>query len=142
MTVRRTALVTAATLILFGCTTSEPSRTGPRAGTGWSRAPDMSVYAAMDMAGDIAREQEILCRGRSPASVEERWRYQFGAREDWITAALAARYGDAAVTEARSRVSGRERCTDIPNDDWRRSHARLLRLLELRLYPKDYWPAG
>jgi hypothetical protein len=37
---------------------------------------------------------------------------------------------------------GREPCPTFREDRWHRHHARLLRMLELRLYPKDYWSAG
>ena len=59
---------------LAGC------RSTPPPGTGWSRAPDLSVYSAMLLYADIARQQSILCGGFSTASVEDHWRRDFGRR--------------------------------------------------------------
>lgn len=106
---------------------------------GWSRAPDLSVYAAMTQAGDLAREREILCAGANPAVVADSWQARFGAREAWIGQALAARYGTAAMARARIYPVGRESCPAIPDYRWREAHIELLRLLEVRLYPHDSW---
>ena len=114
----------------------------PKVGTGWSRAPDLSVYEGMRTAGELAREQEIACWGRNPASVERRWRAEFGAREDWIAAALAHRYGTVALAAYQPDSPPREPCPDIINYRWERHYARLLRLLELRLYPRESWSTG
>lgn len=120
-------------LALSGCASTSPR-------SGWSRAPDLAVYAAMDTAGDIAREQEVLCLGRDPGGVNARWQRDFGARRDWIAAALAQRYGADAVRRAESGKTGRPRCETLAIDQpWRRSYERLLKQLELRLYPKDHW---
>ena len=115
---------------------------GSRIGTGWSRAPDLSVYAAMDAAGEMAREQDVLCSGGNPAVVVDRWRARFGAREDWIAAALAARHGRTVVDAAERPAVGRERCPLVSERKWHRHHGRMLKLLELRLYPADHWNSG
>jgi hypothetical protein len=114
----------------------------PTVGTGWSRAPDLSVYGGMRAAGVLAREQEILCWGRNPDSVEVRWRSEFGAREDWIAAALANRYGTGALAAYEPDSPPREPCPEIIDDRWERHYARLLRLLELRLYPRESWSSS
>ena len=74
-----------------GCTTP---------GTGWSRAPDLSVYGAMDQYGAIAREHSVLCGGFSTAAVGEAWREDFGAREAAVTARLVERHGAGDVAAA------------------------------------------
>lgn len=122
-------------VVLAGC-----ASTGT--GTGWSRAPDLSVYGALDQAREVVREQEILCLGRSPAAVDARWRTQFAAREEWIAAALVARHGADTIAEIESRVPPRHRCQTMSDGRWRRHYTRMLRLLELRLYPADYWSAA
>lgn len=132
----RIALLSA--LLLAGCAT-QPHYTTPAVGTGWSRAPDLSVYGALDVAAEVAREQEILCFGRNPAEVDAAWRAEFGARADWIAATMIDRYGADAVALATSQAVGREPCPTIANNEWRRSYARLLRTLELRLYPAGHW---
>ena len=58
---KRIALALAAAALRAGCTTP---------GTGWSRAPDLSVYEAMASYADIAREQAVLCDGSRPGRVE------------------------------------------------------------------------
>jgi hypothetical protein len=130
----------AASLALAGCATATPSV--PAVGTGWSRAPDLSVYSAMQTAGRVAREQDVLCERRNPAEVDDLWRAQFSEREAWIANALEVRYGAAAVRANAGLSVGREPCPTVRNDRWHRHHARLLHLLELRLYPKDHWSAG
>ena len=125
-------------LPLAGCTADRTYSSG-RVGTGWSRAPDLSVYGAMDMAGELARETEIVCRGRNPDAVSQRWQAEFGAREDWIRTALAQRYGAEALAAEERRVPGRSRCTTIDLDEWRSHYANLLRVLELRYYPPGHW---
>lgn len=104
-------------------------------GTGWSRAPDLSVYSAMTTFGDIAREQSTLCAGFRPAGVAEDWRGDFGAREAAVAAALAARHGAAAVSDAEAAAVATRRvaCSDVLSPRWRRHYVRLLRLLEARL---------
>ncbi len=130
----------ATVVTLAGCA-STASPASP-VGTGWSRAPDLSVYAAMQTAGEIAREQDVLCWGRNPAEVDAGWRTRFSEREAWITSALLTRYGSAAVEASGPLRVGRERCPTFDTGKWRRHHADLLRTLELRLYPRDYWSAG
>ena len=126
---RAAAVGLAVAATLAGC------RSTPPPGTGWSRAPDLSVYSAMLLYADIARQQSILCGGFSTASVEDHWRRDFGRRADAVEAGLIARHGAEAVGEA-----GRRR--------WRRGGSsartcrrcagatiihRMLRLLETRL---------
>ena len=127
-----------AALLVTGCATP-PRYTVPAVGTGWSRAPDLSVYGALDVAAEVAREQEVLCYWRNPAEMDARWRAEFGARADWIAAAMIDRYGAEAVAQAIAQPIGREPCPTLANDRWRRSYARLLRTLEIRLYPPGYW---
>lgn len=120
-----------AVLALAGCAAD----TWETPGTGWSRAPDLSVYSAMTVYGGLAREQEILCAGFAPGGVEARWDDDFAAREAAVEAVLAVRHGDAAVAaaEAAARPTRNVDCPDIPDARWRRHYARLLRLLEARL---------
>jgi len=103
-------------------------------GTGWSRASDLSVYAAMNVYADAAREQEMLCAGFAPAGVERHWARDFAAREAAVAAALAMRHGAGAVTAAEAAEAVRRvPCRPLPDGHWRRHYARLLRLLETRL---------
>lgn len=112
-----------------GCAVNSPS--APLAG--WSRAPDLSVYASMDLYGEIARQQASLCGGFTPVTVRDRWARDFGSREAAVTAALAARHGAAAVERAEVDPMRRVRCGDFIDLKWRHQYARLLRLLEMRL---------
>lgn len=116
---------------LAGCAADSRARPG----TGWSRAPDLSVFAAMTTFGGIAREQSVLCGGFATASVERHWREDFGAREAAVTERLAERHGAEAVGEAAASATATRRvdCPDVPSLRWRRHYARLLRLLEARL---------
>ena len=127
----------AAVSLLSACA-SAPRTSYPVTGTGWSRAPDLSVYGALDVAAEVAREQEVLCYGRNPAEMDARWRAEFGARADWIAAAMVERYGRGAVMQATTQPVGRVPCPTIEDRKWRRAYARLLRILELRLYPAGY----
>lgn len=102
-------------------------------GTGWSRAPDLSVYAAMGSFGEIAREQSILCGGFSPGVVAATWEEDFGARQAAVAAALAARHGADAVGAAAEAREPRVPCETVPTLKWRHRYVRLLRLLEARL---------
>ena len=114
-------------LLLAGCAT--------HAGTGWSRAPDLSVYSAMTTFGGTARDHSVLCSGFGSAAVEARWQRAFAAREAAVQAALVARHGPRAVSEAQALglEARRAPCPEVPNDRWRDHYARLLRLLETRL---------
>lgn len=112
-------------LALAGCSTVP--------GTGWSRAPDLSVYAAMGSFGEIAREQSILCDGFSPGAVAQTWEEDFGARHAAVTAAMVARHGPDAVGAAADAREPRVPCESVPTLSWRHRYARLLRLLEARL---------
>lgn len=108
-------------------------------GTGWSRASDLSVYGALRLASGLAQEQEVLCAGRNPARVEDRWRAAYAAREAWIADALRARYGQAAVARAGAAEVGRITCPAVTSSVWRRHHHRMLHLLEYRLVPRDHF---
>jgi hypothetical protein len=105
------------------------------AGTGWSRADDLSVYAAMRLYGGIAREQQALCGGFAPASVMRHWDERYGAREAAVGDALAGRYGEAPVRRAARPRALRQPCRPLPDDYWRRRYERLLGQLEARLDP-------
>jgi len=120
----------AALALLGGCATSNDAP-----GTGWSRAPDISVYQAMTEYAGLAREQAVLCEGDAPAQTDAEWRAKYGARVDRITAALIARHGVLAA--APPAILGRQPC-EVPFDDsWEGHHAKLLRLLEVRYFPYE-----
>lgn len=106
-----------------GCTTP---------GTGWSRAPDLSVYEAMSSYADIAREQWVLCDGNSAGIVDRWWEEDFGARETAVHSAMVSRYGGEPVSEAETAREPRVPCEGEP-EIWRTRYIRLLRLLEARL---------
>jgi len=118
-------LLVAALVVLAGCSTAP--------GTGWSRAPDLSVYAAMNSYGDIAREQAILCGGFRTHRVASHWEEDFGAREAAVTAALVTRHGIEAVRTAEEARERRIPCDAVPTQKWRHRYERLLRLLETRM---------
>ena len=126
---RGTAIVLALVATLGACEATPPP------GTGWSRAPDLSVYSAMLIYGDIAREQSVLCGGFGTASVEEHWRRDFGARAAAVDTAMVARHGSDAVARAAAEATRTRRveCEDVPTLRWRRNYHRMLRLLETRL---------
>jgi len=105
------------------------------AGTGWSRASDLSVYSAMRLYGGIAREQSVLCAGFAPSRVAARWDDRYGAREAALMHAMAQRHGEAAVRRASDPRGLREPCRPLPDGYWERRYARLLRLLESRMDP-------
>ena len=117
---------------------ASPARDYP-VDAGWSRAPDLSVYGALRLSSELAQEQEILCRGRNPAVVEDRWRAAYAAREAWITDALTRRYGTSAIARAARVNVGRITCATFSDDRWRKHHYRMLRLLEYRLVPRDHF---
>ena len=126
-------------LALAACQPNDARDSRPPVGTGWSRAPDLSVYGGMVLAGKLAREQDVLCARQNPALIEGYWTAEFEARETWIASALTNLYGADAVAREANRRVGRATCPTIRDDNWRREHARLLHLLELRLYPRDHW---
>ena len=113
--------------LLAACTTTTP-------GTGWSRAPDLSVYSAMTLFGDIAYTEAALC-GYSRTMEGGNWREDFAAREQAVVAGLVARHGAEAVdaAEAAAVASRRVYCPDVPVSRWRDEYTRLLYLLEYRL---------
>ena len=129
------ASLIAAALALAGCGAGSGFDWQPTPGTGWSRAPDLSVYAAMTEYADIALEQEMLCQGFDPQNVTRRWEREYGGRQQAVRTGLTARHGAAAVAEAETAdaVVRQAECRDFPNDRWRHRYVRLLRLLEVRL---------
>lgn len=102
-------------------------------GSGWSRAPDLSVYGALTTVGQVAREEAALCAGFRTARVMERWERDFGVREAAVTAALVERHGADAVRRAAALPNRRTECPDVPYGVWRRHYSRLLELLERRM---------
>ncbi len=102
-------------------------------GTGWSRAPDLSVYGALTTFGQVAREESALCAGFRTATVMRRWEREFAGREAAVTAALVARHGAAAVERAAILPTRRVECPDVPYGVWWRHYERLLTLLERRM---------
>lgn len=119
--------------LLIGAALGACSTTAP--GTGWSRAPDLSVYSALRVFAGVAQEQEILCQGFRPAGVRRDWTDDFAAREARVAQALAARHGAPALSEAEAAAVATRTvgCRDWPNDRWRNQYVRMLRLLEARL---------
>jgi hypothetical protein len=103
--------------------------------SGWSRAPDLSVYSAMTMYGGIARQHSSLCNNSDPDAVVQRWNADFGARQQAVTSAMIARHGAGAVRGAQASAVPTRRvpCPDVNVPHWRESYTRLLRLLEMRL---------
>ena len=128
---KSTFLLTAAALTAGALAAAAPAA----AGTGWSRADDLSVYAAMRLYGGIAREQQVLCAGFAPASVMRHWDERYGAREAMVTRALAARHGADRVRMAADPRALREPCRPLPDGHWQRRYERLLRVLETRMDP-------
>ena len=126
---RAAAVGLAVAATLAGCESTPPP------GTGWSRAPDLSVYSAMLLYADIARQQSVLCGGFSAASVDDHWRRDFGRRADAVAAGLIASHGTEAVSEAEASAVATRRveCEDVPTLRWRDNYNRMLRLLETRL---------
>lgn len=115
-----------AAAVLPGCAMDAP-------GTGWSRASDLSVYGAMHVYARAAADAEVLCAGFTPAATADRWRRDFGARHEAVTAALERRYGGEKLAQARATWAPSVECAELPDPGWRWRYARLLRLLETRL---------
>jgi hypothetical protein len=124
---RRSILALAA----LALTAAMPALAAP--GTGWSRAPDLSVYGAMTTMGQVAREEATLCAGFRTARVMERWERDFGSRQAAVTAALVERHGYDAVRRATQMPTRRTSCPAIPYGVWRGNYERLLVLLERRM---------
>lgn len=126
------AFALAGALLLAGCASTAPR---PVPGTGWSRAPDLSVYSAMTLFAGVARTESSLCQGFSPAGVENDWHEDFGAREGAVVSALVARHGADAVEAAQAAAAATRRvaCPDVLTRRWQYEYERLLHLLELRL---------
>ena len=123
------ALVALGALALTGC------ETAPAPGLGWSRAPDLSVYSAMVMYADVARERSALCGGNASGWVDRHWQRDYGARVEAVESALVARHGVEAVEQAEASAVPTRRlgCEDAYILHWRDNYERLLRLLETRL---------
>ena len=56
-----------------------------------------------------------------------------------VVAAVARRYGSAAMARAEAGLIGREPCERVCGNRRREHYARVLRFLELRLYPDEAW---
>lgn len=126
---RKTSLILLAALAAASCASND--ETGP--GTGWSRAPDLSVYSALNHFGAVAREQSILCAGRTPQLADQEWRLLYAGRHDRVTSAINARYSAGAIYAARLPAGPRVPCGPRSAEGWWGNYERLLRLLEIRL---------
>ena len=114
----------AACLLLGGCV---------QPGSGWSRAPDLSVYASAHAYARIAVEQEVLCGGDSPNWVRGHFERDYAARDAAVREALVARYGQAALDRSSEHFVKRVSCGDVPDFQWGHRYEELLRILENRL---------
>ena len=112
---------------LAGCAHEAP------VGSGWSRAPDLSVYSSMNHFAALAREQAMLCAGRTRESVDRQWRRHYADRHARIASAMLNRYGAEAVDEAAVPPGRPVPCSTIASPVWWNSYERLLRLMELRM---------
>ena len=117
-------LAIAAALALAGCAAT---------GSGWSRAPDISVYSSARAYARVAWEQEVYCEGVAPARAAAWLARDYGDREAAVRAALVERHGEAALAAASRHFVARVPCGDVPDPQWRERYGRLLRLLEIRL---------
>ena len=122
----RIMLLLAGAAALSACASTAPT------GSGWSRAPDLSVYSSMNHFAALAREQAVLCAGRTPESVDRQWQRHYAARHDRVSSAMVSRYGAEAVEEAREPPGRAVPCRTIASPVWWDNYERLLRLLELR----------
>jgi hypothetical protein len=102
-------------------------------GSGWSRASDLSVYAAAHDYARVAWEQSVYCRGAPPERASAAFEREFGPRDAAVRAALVRRHGEAALVLAGKHFVQRVPCGDVPDPQWRQRYAHLLRLLEIRL---------
>jgi len=102
-------------------------------GSGWSRAPDLSVYGSAHAYARVAWEQDVYCQGTEPGRASASLEREFGAREAAVRTALVARHGEAALARAGRHFVARVPCGDIPDAQWRDRYGRLLRVLEIRL---------
>jgi len=105
------------------------------AGFGWSRAPDLSVYGAMRVYARNAVEQKVLCEGQTPERAALGWAREYSARQDWVDAAMARRYGADFMARVRTPFTPRVACPSVHDPRWRDQYGRLLRLLEIRFGP-------
>ena len=124
MRIKAAALL--APLLLAACATGSVD-------TGWSRAPDLSIYSAMNHFGAVAREQELLCAGHDPNRIDERWQRLYAARHEAVRTAMAVRHGPEAIGRARLDAGPRVPCEPLTYRRWWDHYDQLLRLLELRI---------
>jgi hypothetical protein len=123
---RRGLPALAAAALLAGCATTTP-------GTGWSRAPDLSVYGSMRVFARNAVEENVLCQGWRPERASQTWAREFGARQAAIDEAMARKYGAETMARQRTPYTPRIACPAVEDLRWHHHYARLLRLLEVRL---------
>lgn len=102
-------------------------------GSGWSRAPDLSVYSSARAYARVAWEQDVYCEGVQPARAAARLARDYGGREAAVRSALIARHGEGALAAAERHFVARVPCGDVPDPQWRDRYGRMLRLLEIRL---------
>jgi hypothetical protein len=102
-------------------------------GSGWSRAPDLSVYGSAHAYARVAWEQDVYCEGATPAAASASFAREFGGRDAAVRAALVERHGEEALARARRHFVSRVPCGDVPDAQWRDRYGRLLRVLEIRL---------
>ena len=102
-------------------------------GSGWSRAPDLSVYGSAQAYARIAWEQDVYCEGADPAGATASLERSYGGRDAAVRAALTARHGAEALARTRRHFVARVPCGDVPDPQWRDRYGRMLRLLEIRL---------
>ena len=103
------------------------------AGSGWSRASDLSVYSSAHAFARIAWEQQVMCNGTSPERASAGFEREFGAREAAVRAALVRLHGEAALVRTGSPFVARVGCGNLPDGQWRSRYSGLLRVLEIRL---------
>ena len=113
----------AAAIALAGCVGT---------GSGWSRAPDLSVYASARAYARVAWEQDVYCEGATPAAASASFARDYGGRDAAVRAALVERHGEAALERAARHFIQRVPCRDVPDPQWRDRYGRLLRVLEIR----------
>ena len=112
-----------ARLLLAGCAGT---------GTGWSRAPDLSVYSSAHAFAHIAWEQQVMCNHSSPERATAGFEREFGARDAAVRAALVRLHGEAALARTGKAYVAPVACGDLPDGQWRARYAQLLRVLEIR----------
>jgi hypothetical protein len=118
-------------LALFALAAAVAGCAGP--GTGWSRASDLSLYGSAHAYARIAWQRNVLCDGWSAERASASQEREYGGRDAAVRAALARRYGEAALAAADRHFVARVPCGDVPDLEWRARYGRLLHLLEIRL---------